>query len=279
MKKLNKEKLSLHHQPLLTPRLKALNLQISDYSFANLYLFRDIHQYEVVFNNTIYIQGLTRDGVPFIMPTEVPTQLTLLREIVPPEFILYPIPSDWLGIFKSEKSATNTSDSDYLYANHKFAFYPGRKLSKKRNLVKQLLNQHTVQARPLLTLEEGLQILDKWRRDQESGEEGDYEACKEALEKRDQLGLDVQVVEVDGLASGFTIGESLNDDCYAIHFSKADKHIKGLYQYLYQSCAQTGAKSHSWINLEQDLGSPSLHLTKHSYQPNTMVEKHRIFIT
>ncbi len=39
------EKVRLEHKDVLYERLKKIDTALSDYSFANLYLFRDVHNY------------------------------------------------------------------------------------------------------------------------------------------------------------------------------------------------------------------------------------------
>lgn len=56
------EKLDLKHKDILFYRLKKVGTMISEYSFANLYLFRRAHNYEVIEDNTdIFIKGITYD--------------------------------------------------------------------------------------------------------------------------------------------------------------------------------------------------------------------------
>ena len=63
------EPFSLEHREIFEPRFLKMGLDLSDYSFSNLYLFRKVHQLEVVFSKDIYIKGKTRDGLNYLMPT------------------------------------------------------------------------------------------------------------------------------------------------------------------------------------------------------------------
>jgi uncharacterized protein len=45
---MKREPLHLIHQSLLQERFKSLALKLTEYSFANLYLFRRLHHYEVI---------------------------------------------------------------------------------------------------------------------------------------------------------------------------------------------------------------------------------------
>ena len=63
------EKLGLEHKELLYEQLRRVNTPVSEYSFANLYLFRGNHDYEVLFDEEIFIRGKSYDGKTYIMPT------------------------------------------------------------------------------------------------------------------------------------------------------------------------------------------------------------------
>ncbi|MBA2367430.1 MAG: DUF2156 domain-containing protein [Candidatus Protochlamydia sp.] len=286
MKKSNKkENLDLSHQLLLKERFLKLNANISDFSFANLYLFRHLHHYEVIIDEEIYIQGKARDGTPFLMLTSFPPSnaLSNILALSGSDKILFPVLENWLPFFENFPFIITykNEESDYLFKKDKLAFFPGRHLSKKRNLVKQFFSLHRVETKLLKEeqYQEGLKVLNDWQNGHTlKPEETDYFPCKEALENLSILALEAKIVYVDGIPSGLLIGERLNQNCYVIHFTKGNKSIKGLYQFLYQDCAQSLAANFEWINLEQDLGSPDLHQAKHSYLPDKMVNKFRLAI-
>lgn len=279
-----KEPLSLIHQDLLESKFHELNLPLSEYSFANLYLFRAEHCYEVVtIDEEVFIRGVTRDNVPFIMLTSPPLHYSshiLRATLLQHADILYPIPENWLVFFEHDmvQASFKEEDSDYLYSLKKLAYFPGRHLSKKRNLVKQLQTQHQIHAADLIDQTgQAAQILENWRQEHaDDSSEADYEACSEAIQNYKQLRLNGRIVYIDGDPAGFTIGEPISNDCYVVHFCKGLRSIKGLYQYLYQDLALSVENSYTWINLEQDLGLPAIRDSKHSYLPDRYLVKWRL---
>ncbi len=67
---MHSQPLSLHHHPLFHDRLRAIEIPISEYSFPNLYLFRETHRYEVIKDgDEIWIRGRSYDGHAYLMPT------------------------------------------------------------------------------------------------------------------------------------------------------------------------------------------------------------------
>lgn len=271
------EPLSISHQNLISEKLKRLNINLSEYSFANLYLFRKTHHYELVINDEVFIRGVTRDGNLFYMPIFRPEcrHLAMIQSLISLGELLFPIPQEWLPPFQTGnfEMSSNKDDSDYLFHVDKLALYPGRNLSKKRNLVKQLLSAHKVKVSPLKNRnrEIAIDILKHWQ--EEQSEEKDTEACLEALQMLDILYLQGEIFYIDEKPEGFVIGEWINPSCFVVHFEKADKNMKGLYQYLLQHLAQSLDNHDAWINLEQDLGSPAIRQSKHSYQPDIIVPK------
>lgn len=281
------EPISFTHQDLLSNRLRQMNLLFSEYSFANLYLFRDLHRYEVIkIDGEIFIKGFARDRTPFIMLTSLPeqTSFTLLRHFFSLDLILFPIPDEWVNALDKMffvQSSFKDEDSDYLYSTTKLATYSGRHLDGKRNLVKHFLNHNKIKSENMskTLISDAQYILDNWQAEHaENTIPTDYVSCYEAIHHFHLLQLHGRIVYVDQKPSGFIIGEWINKDCYAVHFSKASRSIKGLYQYLLQDLAQSIEGTCSWINLEQDLGIPELRYSKLSYHPDLIMKKWRVKI-
>jgi uncharacterized protein len=275
------EPLDFTHQHLLEGKFRQLNLPLSEYSFANLYLFRQIHRYEVLtLDGKIFIKGLTRDQIPFIMLTDHPAQIPFqtMQKASEQAQVIFPIPENWLSLFEKQlvQASFKEAESDYLYATSKFATYAGRHLDGKRNQVKQLLKEHEVRSEPLLQqLEDAQRILDDWQKGH-AETETDFLACQEAIQNFHRLNLQGRITSVNQEPAGFSIGEWLSMGCYVVHFCKTAHPTKGLYQYLYQDLAQTLEGNYQWINLEQDLGIASLRYSKLSYQPNFLLKKWRL---
>jgi hypothetical protein len=280
---MHSEWLDLTHQIFLKNKFQLIQSQLSEYSFANLYLFRKLHQYKLIFAQNIYITGIDREGRSFLMLTDPPNESHLeeLYTLLQPDTYLFPIQEEWLPLFPLHafKFSCHSADTDYLFSVEKLAFYPGRHLSKKRNLVQQLLRQHDIESLKLDSVhkKDALKILNDWQI--EHGQvETDYFSCQEAIELLEKLELEGILLYVDGIPAGFVIGEYLTSKCFVIHFAKANANIHGLYQYLYQYQSKLLLNVMDWINLEQDLGIPSLRQAKHSYLPDRMLHKYRINI-
>lgn len=269
---LKKNKIELAHKQLLEPLLRSCNVMLSEYSFANIYLFRNVHNYELVYGQDLYIQGKTYDGNTFLMPTSVQSFQTLITDDEALDGIdfCFPIPEEWLLTTDLKWSVHyNEADSDYIFDTLHLSRYDGRGLSKKRNLVKQFMEHYQATAKPLVA-DDALQVLSR------IAHKEDEEACIDAINNFSELGLEGTIYYVDSQPVGFIIGEKLTADTFCMHFAKADISYKGVYQYINQEFAKSLADRYQFINMEQDLGSPELRQSKHSYEPIRYCKKLRV---
>lgn len=288
---MKKELLSLNHEIKISELLSNINVGLSEYTFANLYLFRDKHDYRLINDNErLFLSGVTYDGKTFLMPlydlSEDKNNIYLdnLLKLAVDYDMIYPIPEKWLFKFTIEGFAISRSenDSDYLYEIDTFAFYPGRKLHGKRNLVTQLLRNYEIE---ILRLNDenshhAIDILKKWQNEVGNDKElTDFEPCLGALQNIERLNQIGYIFFINGIPKGFVLGEQYNEKYCVIHFAKADNAVKGLYQYMFSVFAQYNKEKRcSFINLEQDLGKDGLRAMKKSYCPVEMLAKYRILM-
>jgi hypothetical protein len=281
---MNVVKLKLDHRELLYDALKNVDTKISEYSFSNLYLFRERHEYKLLSNNNNYIIGKTVDNVDYIMPTfdlsvvGVEEICKLAKDL---NKIIFPVDEKWLELFEAYdvNILCDGADRDYIYTLEKMCTYKGRKLHKKRNLLKQFIQSYSYSVKALTTgeVENAKVILDEWIYDSGmSASETDYSACQEALNLLDTLILCGLIYYVDAEPAGFILGEEIHTDTFAIHFAKAKKKYKGIYQFIYNNFAKMLPKKYKYLNFEQDLGKASLKITKSSYIPDILLNKYRV---
>ncbi|MDY6820952.1 MAG: phosphatidylglycerol lysyltransferase domain-containing protein [Deferribacterota bacterium] len=284
------DNLSLSHKDLLFYRIKDIDTIISEYSFANLYLFRKRHNYKVItFDDSIYLSGITVDNINFVMPLidlygreNGDREITKLIDFAKKEDkIIFPVDERWLTSFNmpSDKIYYCEADTDYIYTAEKMCTYKGRKLHKKRNLLKQFKIKYNYKSFPLVKQEvqKAKDVLDVWiNQNNLNKADSDYEACYEALEKMDELILCGIIYYVDDDPAGFILGEELRDDTFVVHFAKAKKEYKGIYQFIYNNFAKILPKRYKYLNFEQDLGKDSLRIAKRSYIPDYLLKKYRI---
>jgi hypothetical protein len=294
--------ISLDLKSEMHPRLSLTPDGVSEFTFAGLYLFRKRYQYRVskLEDKTLILSG--------IQPAHAPggeAAAGARAEPSPPEaknFFMTPCAAVGRGIleelFKTHGYWKNISESvlipererleewgveftedrdnfDYLYLRTDLAELAGKRYHKKRNLVAQFLKFYTHEEKPLTPelIPEALKVLEDWRLDK--GVDGDYAACREALELFGELNMKGMVFYIDGKPAGWCLGEPIaRGRMFTIHFEKGLEKYKGIYQFINQAFAATLPEYFTHINREQDLGDEGLRQAKMTYRPSGFVRKY-----
>ncbi len=271
--------LTLELRPALHQSLRTLAEGVSEFTFANLYLFREKHHYRIsmVGEGLACITG-SDDSRPFFMlPFGLPEPGLLARLFRDHACMKCVTETQKTDLERQGYALTEDRDNfDYLYRRCDLAELKGRRFSKKRNLINAFISGYDYTGKPLLDehIPEALRILEQWR--QEHGEEGDYRAAREALEQSRELQLCGGIYYVANRPVAYSLGEELaNGTCFVIHFEKALQGYRGLYQFINQSFAAILPDVYDSINREQDLGDAGLRQAKESYQPSGFVKKYR----
>jgi hypothetical protein len=277
------------------PKLSLSPDGVSEFTFADLYLFRKRYNYRVskIEGKTFILSGVQ----PFHGPEETAPSSTEGRR-----FFMTPCAAPGRGVleelFKTHDYWKNIADSvlipnrehleewgieiaedrdnfDYLYLRTDLAELSGKKYHKKRNLVNQFLNSYSYEEKPL-TLElipQAIAVLDRWR--QEKGEEGDYVAAREALDLFGALNMKGAMYYIAGKPAAWCLGEAIaRGRIFTIHFEKALDEYKGIYQFVNQAFAASLPEYFTYINREQDLGDEGLRQAKMTYRPSGFVRKY-----
>lgn len=270
----------LEHQEILTPLWRKLcaenDIKLCEYSFSNAFLFQRNHSYRFVDAEIPYVQGEFEDGTLFFIPSFPPDHpfiQSLLKEKA-----IFPIPDTWLHHFPSSSynKISSRENSDYLYSKHKLATLEGRHLSSRRNLLHQLEENYFMTSKHLdeNNIDVALSLLEHWQ--EESGltkEKTDYFSCKKGLENFHRLGLGGRIAYADDFPIGFTLYDHFCSQTAFLISAKSLKQYKGATPYLYKDFAINLPDSVQWINLEQDLGIPSLQHAKMAYVPDLIADK------
>lgn len=273
--------LALDFRNLLHERLSKLPQGISEFSYANLYLFREQHNYRLssISGDLVVILGRDDNSPFFMLPFGLPEKPTLNILFNDHRFMKC-VTEEQKAVLESMgfRTIEDRDNFDYLYKREDLAELKGRKFHKKRNLIKAFISSHEYTAKPLLDehLPAALEILDKWR--EHHGSSADYISAKEALEQSWDLQLCGGIYFVDDEPVAYSLGEELaNSTSFVIHFEKALPGYKGLYQFINKTFAAILPDFYTTINREQDLGDKGLRQAKHSYKPVGYVKKYLAF--
>jgi uncharacterized protein len=178
------------------------------------------------------------------------------------------------GLSNSFDVQEDRAISNYLYDANALAQLPGRKYSKKRNLLAQAsgLYRWSCEALDSQSIDKCFAVLDAIMAEEHPQVEGMLKRELAALECTlrhfsdfEQQGL---LVSVEGRPAAFSIYEAISPTTVAIHFERALRSYKGLYQVINCETARVvAAQGFQFINREEDLGDPGLRDAKMSYQP------------
>jgi hypothetical protein len=277
----NSSEITRPMRPTLHPLFQKLLDGISEFSFANIYLFREAHQYRIsrLPDGLFVITGKDGDKLFFMLPFGLPDK-PIFDELFE-KFCSMKCVSESQGKLLEQMGYSVTEDRDnfdYIYSRTDLAGLSGRQMHKKKNLLNAFTRAYSGRARPLLDeyADDAKAVLESWR--DAHGFGGDYDACKEALELMYELQLCGGIYYVEDKPVGFTLGEELAlGTSFVIHFEKAldvDKY-KGIYQFISQSFTAMLPQKYVTVNREQDLGEPGLRRAKQSYNPIGFVKKYR----
>jgi hypothetical protein len=168
--------------------------------------------------------------------------------------------------------------ANYVYRAEDPDRLHGRKYSKKRNLISQARNQYVWEVRQLNeeAANRCFAILEFIRNEESPLMEGMSERELAALEttlrnfrRFEQQGL---LITVDGRPVAFSIFEATNPTTATIHFERALRSYKGLYQVINQETARViEAQGFEFINREEDVGDAGLRAAKLSYHPFELI--------
>jgi hypothetical protein len=278
------------------PKLSLTPDGVSEYTFADLYLFRKRYNYRVsrVEDKTFILSGiqpppgeeLSDPSDPalgrrfFCTPCASPGR-GILGELFKTHDYWKGIPDAVLTPNREHLEAfgvTFTEDRDnfdYLYLRTELAALSGKRFHKKKNLVNAFNNAYP--SHEMKTLRRGLipdalEVLETWREDKGSG--GDYVASRESLEFFEELNMKGALFYIEGKPAGYCLGETLaRGRMFTIHFEKALDAYKGIYQYINQAYAASLPNYLTYINREQDLGDEGLRQSKMTYRPCGFVRK------
>lgn len=270
---------TLGMREVLEPLFRGLAEGVSEFTFAGIYLFRDVYGYGVsALPGGLYaVTGEDPGGEGFFMlPFGLPEE-NLLEELFDRFGTMKCVTEVQAGELRDMgfEVSEDRDNFDYLYRREDLEKLSGRKYHRKKNLVNYFTGNYNCEGRPLVEeyLGQALDVLEGWRGERD--DPGDYAPAREALEAYHRLGLCGGIYFVEGEAAAYFLGEELRPDMFALHFQKALRGYKGLYQFVNQSFASILPEEYVHINMEQDLGDPGLRKAKESYRPAGFVKKYR----
>ena len=278
--------ISLEDKPLLDRLFLDLQPRISELTFANLFLFRVVHDYRLTLvGDAVVALARGYDGSSYFLPPFSGGIGAAAVALIDAGLTLYGADDPFLERFLQMEGLQVIPDRDnfdYLHLKEEMAHLNGKEYHKKKNRVNYFIVRHRYEVEMYESrhLEGALALLDEWRRVRvamgPSSLRGEVEGAGEALRLHEELGLSGVVLLVEGVVKGFALGERLNRSTAVCHFEKGDLFMEGLYQLLDREFSRLLFTDCQYLNREQDLGELSLRQAKLSYRPFELVKKYRV---
>jgi hypothetical protein len=281
------KRLDLHQRAPLADFLIRHPQPLSGYTFASLASWDPIFRYGWVLDSsgTLLISCLLdSDRCRHLMQPLGPLPSAVQEQLVR-EAASLPYPLKIVGV--GEEFLINSADfvqrcrviedpaaSNYIYLAEDLARLPGRRYAKKRNLLSQAQGSYRWVPESLTAANtdacfEILRIiLEEEEPEIDNNLQQELAALDGTLNLWRELGQEGLLLSVQGQPVAFSIYEPISPTTVAVHFERALRSYKGLYQVInWETARVIAAKGFEFINREEDLGSPGLRDAKRSYSP------------
>ncbi len=261
--------------------------QLTGYTFASLAAWRPLFQYEWLFlePDLLLISCILEPDPHRHLLQPVGVTSSKLTRIVQEGAAKLSYPLKVVGV--SDRFLKDNPDfsscfavwedravSNYLYSANSLALLSGRKYAKKRNLLSQAAGLYNWSCTMLNSqrIDRCFAVLDSIVEEEHPQMEGTLKRELAALEctlrhfdEFDQQGV---LVSINDKPVAFSIYEAISPTTVAIHFERALRSYKGLYQVVNCETAKVIVnQGFQFINREEDLGDAGLRDAKMSYHP------------
>jgi hypothetical protein len=173
-------------------------------------------------------------------------------------------------------------NANYIYRASDLAELKGRRYAKKRNLIAQAEQSYAWSVEPMTPerVDDAFEVMRLMAEDEppvSESMEQDNEALRRTLRDFGRLRQEGILVRVDAAPAGFALFERQTPETLVIHFERARRDVKGLYQLVNRAAAEAAVRGgFAFINREEDLGDPGLRQAKASYDPIRLEMAYRL---
>ena len=283
------EPLTLEHQAQMDDYLRRCPPQISEHTFANLFVWRNKRPiWTAEWRGTLLViaelEGKRHLLGPPLGEFDPQALTTLLAE--GGIHIISRLPEEPARAMEAAgwEIAEDRANADYVYLRSDLAELHGRHYHRQKNLVNRCLFSFTCEWVEITeaVLDEVADMQKRWCADKDCDKDpaicAENKAIKETLKHFGELDVIGGAVRVGAPGKGrieaYTIGGRLTDDTAVVHFEKAMTSFPGLYQVVNKWFCERALGGYEYVNREQDMGIPGLRKAKVSYRPHHMVDKY-----
>lgn len=237
---------------------------ISEFTFTNLFAWREIYSFEVAeLEGLIIIRSSADKNQAFFEPVGgVGKKEAIERIIIDTKAIFTRVSESCSRLIDRDRFevVSDRDHADYLYKASDLALLTGRKYDGKRNLIKKFKSGNTFE---FVRLREEcsaacFEFAERWCSlkdcDDIEGLRKERQAVDEMISLVQEFNLIAGGIKINQAIYGLAIAERLNPDTLVMHVLKAHPGITGLYQTLLNEFILHLEGQFTYVNLEQDLG-------------------------
>jgi uncharacterized protein len=288
--------LKLDDRSRLTEFLRKYPQPLTGYTFASLAAWQPLFRYEWAFAeaNLLLISCILEPDPNRHLLQPVGSMSSRAVQMLRAGADSLPYPLKTIGVsdsFLKEHPdfarlfavAEDRAVSNYLYSANALAQLAGRKYAKKRNLLAQASGLYNWSCETLNSesIDRCFAVLNSIQEEERPTIQGmlkrEVAALECTLKHFDEFAQQGLLVSVDNKPVAFSIYESISPTTVAIHFERALRSYKGLYQVVNCETAKVIVnKGFQFINREEDVGDPGLRDAKMSYHPIEIVPAYEL---
>jgi len=278
---------SLEKQAEYAEIIKHCPQATSDYSFANIFGWREHYGLEWAFVNGMVWIRQTKPEVVYWAPVGPWKDYDwenckCIRETGRFTRVPAVLAEIWKDVFDDIVLEEHRGHFDYVYDVQELIELRGNRFHKKKNLLKQFLKKYDFEYTPMgpECVEEVLEMQAEWYQWYEDNKpskalEAENHAISTVLKNFDCFKrLLGGTLRVDGKVVAYTVAEPLDSETMVIHFEKGNIKYKGIYQAINQMFLENSGQPFKYVNREQDLDDEGLRKAKLSYHPVHFMEKY-----
>ncbi len=275
--------------------LKCTQYENSEFSFANIFIWKDIYDIKLCINDdVIYISSTipetgryTHFQPIFNDENVMDTVLENIKEDEKKHGEEFCISSanKWLVELINKRNmgydiVEVPEMHDYVYLTSDLSELVGKKYHKKRTHINHFLNKYDYEYQIIddSNKDDCLIIFDKWAEQMGEDFKKERSVIENAISNTNNLELFGAIIYINGKPAAFAIAEGFLEDTALIHIEKAVPEYREVYTLLNNEFAKREINSkYEYINREEDMGIEGIRRAKKSYHPIKMIKKFDVY--
>lgn len=291
---LNFKKPEIDDRQWISECIKHVHSMNCEYTFGNMFLWRDAYKTEVAkYDDFVICRWSTDCGYNYSLPLGEGDFKAAVSEIIANASEngcvaqIYGVTESYKAVLDSDfdDKFTYTYDSgnyDYIYNVEDLANLSGKKYHSKRNHITNFKKNNPDWSFEIIdsdNIDECIKLHTEWIYNKEDNDnETDYslefQAVLNGFENYDKIGFLGGLIRIGGKPVAYTFGEALSPFCFVTHFEKAPADMQGAYAVINQEFARLlHEHGFKFVNREEDLGIEGLRKAKQSYKPTIWLQK------